>query len=682
MSYRRGNTTGRGAAITAVALLAMSMLGAPQSNKPDNDPIRPTIPTANRYQQGKVFLERADELRAVENTGYQLVVGNVEFRKGDMFMYCDSAHFYDSTESLEAFGNVRMEQGDTLFVYADMLNYDGQLELAELFADPGKKVRLINRDVMLQTDVFNYDLGINLGYYKVGGVLTDKENRLESIEGEYSPSSKDANFYGHVHLNSRNEKDTLDIFTDTLLYNTDTHIAELVCPSEIVNAEGTIFTSNGTYNTLTDIADLYERSLVVTRTDRTLTGDTLFYDRKKGYGEAFGNMILVDSVKKMTLMGDYGFYNELTDSAFVTGRALAKEYSQKDTLFIHADTLRAFRRIQPKVVEAPKVASQTAGPQTAGPQTAGPQTPETGASRDSVQASAIGLGERPLDSHHEMIADSLGIPEIPEIPEIVEISDSLTTPVDSIAFTVDSIAMAIDSVAPPAIGPELALPEITHEIGESLVAENDTINLLIANPRVRFYRVDLQGLCDSLTAVGNDSLIYMDIHPVVWSGDRQIFGNRIIVHLNDSTVDWAHLPEFGFMIEMIEDPFYNQLSGKEMKAYFENQNIKHLDVSGNVQAIFLPQENDSTYNKIVNVESSFLAADFVDRKIDRMKLWPETSGTTTPLYLAKRSLYYLPQFKWYETLRPKDPMDVFNYPEGMAELMATPDPLTRRRKSN
>ncbi|MCC8039018.1 MAG: hypothetical protein LIP02_12950 [Bacteroidales bacterium] len=679
MDPRRANTHGRGTAIAAVAILAMSMLGAPQSNKPDNDPIRPTIPTANRYQQGRVFLERADELRAVENSGYQLVVGNVEFRKGDMFMYCDSAHFYDATESLEAFGNVRMEQGDTLFVYADMLNYDGQLELAELFADPGKKVRLINRDVMLQTDVFNYDLGINLGYYKVGGVLTDKQNRLESIEGEYSPASKDANFYGHVHLNSRNEKDTLDIYTDTLLYNTDTHIAELVCPSEIVNAEGTIFTSNGTYNTLTDVADLYDRSLVVTRTDRTLTGDTLFYDRKKGYGEAFGNMIMVDSVKKMTLMGDYGYYNELTDSAFVTGRALAKEYSKKDTLYIHADTLRAFRKIQPKVVEAPKASKTDILIETIDTLALDSASVAT----ESISIAIDSLAPAPIDSLAAIESiQASDIPQIPEIPEIPEVPASLATPLDSLpALPVDSISLptieAVDSMAPT-----LQLPEKEHKIGEPEIMANDTINLLIANPRVRFYRVDLQGLCDSLTAVGNDSLLYMDIHPIVWSGDRQIFGNRIIVHFNDSTADWAHLPEFGFMTEMIEDPFYNQLSGKEMKAYFEDQNIKHLDVSGNVQAIFLPQENDSTYNKIVNVESSFLAADFVDRKIDRMKIWPETSGTTTPLYLAKRSLYYLPQFKWHEALRPKDPMDVFNYPEGMAELMATPDPLTRRRKSN
>lgn len=561
---RRLLSSGRSGVAAVLSVMALSTLATVPTV--DNSPIRPTIPTANRYQRGKVFLERADELTMREGTDFQLVVGNVEFRKGDMFMYCDSAHFYDTNNSLEAYGNVRMEQGDTLFVYADELCYNGEKELAELFASPGKKVKLINRDVMLETDVFNYDLAINLGYYNVGGVLTDKQNRLESIEGEYCPDTKDANFYGQVHLNSRSTKDTLDIYTDTLLYNTDNHIAELVCYSEIINAQGTIFTSNGTYNTDAGIADLYDRSLVVTSTDKTLTGDTLFYDRKRGYGEAYGDMVITDSVKKTTLKGDYGFYNELTDSVFVTGHALGMEYSGGDTLYMHGDTIRAFRVIT------------------------------------------------------EIPADSLN------------------------------------------------------------AATTDTARYVVVNPRVRFYRTDLQGLCDSLTFVQRDSMMYLDIHPIVWSGERQIFGNRIEVHFNDSAADWARLPHFGMMAEVIEEGFYNQLSGKEMKAYFENQNLKHLDVSGNVQAIFLPQESDSTYNKIFNVESSFLAADFNQRQLEKMKLWPQTNGTGTPLYLAKKSLYYLPQFKWYGDLRPISPDDVFNYPEGMAALLAVPDPNTRNRK--
>lgn len=534
--------------------------------QPDSLPISPTIPGANRYQRDKVFLERANEMRAEQGKDYQIVVGDVEFRKGDMFMYCDSAHFYDNPGALQAYGNVRMEQGDTLFVYADELNYADSTQLAILYADPGKKVRLINKDVTLTTDVFNYDMGIELGYYKVGGVLTDKENRLDSWYGEYSPSSKDALFKENVHLNSLGENDTLDIYTEEMLYNTLTHIAILDTTSTIISADGTIYTTSGVYNTETSQADLYHRSLVVASNGNTLTGDTLYYDRNLGFGEAFGNIELTDTTNKVILNGDYGFYFEIADSALVTGRALAKEYSSpSDTLYMHGDTIRTFIVITPE------------------------------------QA----------------------------------LNDSVTVPADT-----------------------------THH--------------LIAAPHVKFFRNDLQGLCDSMTFVQRDSMMYMNYHPVVWNESKQIFGNVIQVHLRDSTADWARLPEFGFMAEWIDEEFYNQLTGKEMYATFANGTIKHLDVSGNVQAIMLPMENDSTYNKIANLESSFLSADFKNQTIEYLKMWPETPGTMTPLYLAKKSLFYLPQFRWLEPLRPTSPQDVFNIPPEFLMLMEEP-PFGQKR---
>ena len=176
---------------------------------------------------------------------------------------------------MDAFSNVRMEQGDTLFIFADELNYRGPEEIAYLYSNGTDSVRLINRDVMLKTPVFVYDLGIDLGYYNTGGALTDARNRLTSIEGEYVPSTKEANFYGRVHLNSRGDKDTLDIYTDTLYYNTDTHIAELYSQSEVINSQATIYTTNGRYNTHTNIATLFDRSMVRTSGGTTLEGDTL-----------------------------------------------------------------------------------------------------------------------------------------------------------------------------------------------------------------------------------------------------------------------------------------------------------------------------------------------------------------------------------------------------------------------
>ena len=142
------------------------------------------------------------------------------------------------------------------------------------------------------------------------------------------------------------------------------------------------------------------------------------------------------------------------------------------------------------------------------------------------------------------------------------------------------------------------------------------------------------------------------------------------------------MPEFGFATELVEDGYYNQMSGTEMFATFENQSIKKLNISGNVQAIYLPMESDSTYNKIINIESSFLEAFFNEKNLEKCKIWSQSNGTVTPLYLAKKSLFYLPQFKWYEAIRPKYPMDVLNVSPEMQELLQSAPVTTPRRTLN
>ena len=96
--------------------------------------------------------------------------------------------------------------------------------------------------------------------------------------------------------------------------------------------------NRGVYNTATGKADLYNRS-VLTNEGKQLTGDTLFYDRNTGVGEAFHNMVMKDTINKNMMTGDYGFYNENTKYAFATKKAMAIDYSQGDSLFLHADTL-------------------------------------------------------------------------------------------------------------------------------------------------------------------------------------------------------------------------------------------------------------------------------------------------------------------------------------------------------
>ncbi len=542
----------RKSVLIAFVVLALPALMALVPHSRPVPPIRPQIPDADRSSGNRVFLEQADFLRKNPGDTFLTVVNNVIFTKGPMIMKCDSAHFFESSESLQAFGNVSMEQGDTLFVYADELDYDGFTEIATLYADPGKKVRLINRDVELKTDVFIYDLAIDLGYYEVGGTLTDPSNTLTSIYGEYVPSTKEANFYTRVHLNSRNQSDTLDIYTDTLYYNTDTHIAQLFSPSEVVNKRGTIYTRLGVYDTDSNRTTLYDRSTIVTAQKQTLTADTIYYDRTAGYGEAFGGMVLTDSVHDAQVLGNYGYYDELADTAFVTGRALIKHYNSEDTLYLHGRYIRT-----------------------------------------------------------------------------AALYDTTTVAADTIAGTPETFRV-------------------------------DTTHVAVIHPAVRFYRSDMQGVCDSLRYTERDSTLRMFIDPVVWSDDQQIFGNVIEMQLNDSTIKRAILPDQAFAAQRIEGPHFQQLSGKEMVADFIDGQFHRLDVNGNVEIIMYPEENDSTINKIVNAESSFMTVIFKGQATDSIRMWPETTGTVTPLFLARKSLYYLPKFKWFEDLRPLNKDDIFS----------------------
>ncbi|MDD2962081.1 MAG: OstA-like protein [Muribaculaceae bacterium] len=535
-----------------LCLLAIFLLSALKDNYiyAQKQIFTPQIPSANRYQKNKVFLEYADKLimDTTISPDYQVLIGNVKFRKEGMFMYCDSAHFFEKTNSLDAFGNVRMEQGDTLFVYSDVMYYNGMEELARL----RKNVKMENRDVTLFTDSLNYDMRANLGYYLEGGKIIDSKNELSSVYGQYEPDTKNAEFLFDVELLN----DQFVLNTDTLHYNTNTHVADIVGKTIIKSDSTTIYSDNGWYNTNSEEATLYDRSLIVGKDGMKLTGDTLYYDKKKSFGEAFGNMVLNDSTHSSILEGNYGYHDDLNKISFATKRARAMEFSQKDTLYLHGDTIRTFL------------------------------------DKDSA---------RVMTSYH----------------------------------------------------------------------------------KVRFFRNDLQGLADSLSFTSADSLLHMYRHPIVWNTNRQVMGNIIEVHLNDSTVDWAKLPDYGFVAEYLGEQYYNQLSGKEMIALFENSELRQLDVNGNVQSIFYPSEKDSTYNKLVFSESSFLKVLFNKKDIEKLTMWPEVTGKAIPLYIAKRSDLYLAGFAWYEDIRPKDKDDIFVIPEGMIKLFSEPEKSTsKNRKGN
>lgn len=289
--------------------------------------------TNERY----VYLLHADETRFDQrlNPDAQILVGDVVFRHDSMYMYCDSALFYEASNSLDAYGHVKMNQGDTLFLYGDRLHYNGD----EMLAKVRENVVMIDKQMTLTTDSLNYDRTINLGYYFNWGTVEDTLNVLTSEWGEYDTQTNDAVFNYEVTLTNPN----FVLTSDTLCYNTQTQVATIVGPSDIRSDQNHIFSTLGRYFTATGEAHLLNRS-VLTNDDKRLVGDSIYYDRNSGFGEAFDHVEMDDFGGKTRLTGDYTYYNELEDSAYATRRAVAIDYSQGDSMFIHGDTLRLLTR--------------------------------------------------------------------------------------------------------------------------------------------------------------------------------------------------------------------------------------------------------------------------------------------------------------------------------------------------
>ena len=473
----------------------------------------------------KVYLIHSNTLsfdKAVKPDA-QILNGDVCFRHDSSYMYCDSAYFFEQTNSLEAFSNVRMEQGDTLFVYGDYLFYDGNTQVAYL----RENVRMENGQVTLFTDSLNYERIPNIGYYFEGGLIVDSLNQLSSFYGQYSPETKLAVFNDSVQV----ENPDFILYSDTLHYDTESKVATILGPSVIVSDSGTIHTSRGWYDTVNNTSLLLDQSQVESG-EKILIGDSIFYNRDTGMGEVYGNMSLIDTAQHVTLQGEYGYYNEQTGYAFATDSARFLEYSQGDTLFLHADTLQM--------------------------------------------------------------------------------------------VTVDSVYR-----------------EIKAYYG------------------VRFYRIDMQGVCDSMQFNTRDSVLYMYTEPVLWNEQYQLYGDTIAIYMNDSTIEYAHVIQFAFAAQHVDSSYYNQLKGNDLKAYFGGQAVHQIDVAGNAESIFYPLEKDGAKVGMNETKSGFLTIWVKDNKLDKLKIWPSPVGSMTPIPDLKPDQKMLKDFYWFDYLRPKNRDDIY-----------------------
>lgn len=290
---------------------------------------------AAKTDDNRVYLVHSNTLSYDQrkNPDAQILCGNVEFFHQGAKLFCDSAHFYEGTNSFEAFGNVKMYQGDTLSLFSDYAFYDGN----EQMAMSRYNVVLKHRESTLYTDSLNYDRLYSVGYFFEGGRLVDKDATLTADWGEYNTGKKLAAFHYNVVLND----DKFNLITDTLYYNTSLSEAHVVGASEITSGKSYIYSDDGFYNTQTERARLFNRS-VVKNEGKIIIADTIYHDAKLKTSEALWNVEYTDTVNKNVMTCDYCWYDDSVGYAMATKKAVAIDYSQGDSLYMHADTFKLY----------------------------------------------------------------------------------------------------------------------------------------------------------------------------------------------------------------------------------------------------------------------------------------------------------------------------------------------------
>lgn len=260
---------------------------------------------------------------------------NVEFEHEGMKMYCDSAIFNEKENRFRAFDNIHIVQNDTLHIWGDELYYEGETKVAEMF---GRKIIMQDDNITLNTTYLILERIPNTVSYTRWADIYDNKSTLRSRQATYDMNTKDIHFVSNVEINSEKTK----VYSDTMIYNTNTDIATFYGPTNIITSDSTyIYTELGWYNTKTEESMSNKESQMINKS-RLLQADTLLYNSLTKIGEGLSNVYFEDTSKSVILTSHKAYFDNSIDTnayTYLTKQALMRQINEQDTLYLHSDTL-------------------------------------------------------------------------------------------------------------------------------------------------------------------------------------------------------------------------------------------------------------------------------------------------------------------------------------------------------
>ncbi|MBC9795693.1 OstA-like protein [Sinomicrobium sp. FJxs] len=460
----------------------------------------------------------------------------VQFEHEGIDLWCDLAVFYQKENLLKAFGNVFLQQGDTIQMNSGYIEYDGNTKLALAKED----VVLQNPDMTLTTDTLYFDRKKQEAYYNSFGTIKDTTNVLTSKKGRYFLTLKKYQFRNDVTLNNPEAQ----LHSLRLDYYPTTKHAYMFGPSTIIGKDYTIYCERGFYKTEQEEGYFVKNSRV-DYNNRIINGDSLYFHKAKNFASATNNIKITDTINKGIVKGHYAEVFKEKDSVFITKRAVAVNLVEKDSIYIHGDTLMVTGKPEHRIIRAFREA--------------------------------------------------------------------------------------------------------------------------------RFYKSDLSGKCDSIHSDQKTGITQLITRPILWSGKTQMTGDSINLLSNPETekLDSLHVWDNSFVVQKdtLTASGYNQIKGKELLGYFEDNELRVVDIIKNAESIYYTR-NDK--NELIGIDkhvSGNLQFTLENNEIQDISYFINPDAVLYPESDLPENARKLRGFVWYgdEMIRSKD--DIFDEKDNNIELV-------------
>ncbi len=472
-------------------------------------------------------------------SGAERLIGAVVLEDDSVVMNCDSAYLYPDN-SFIAYSHVHITRRDTMELFGDSLHYSGNTKQAEMFG----KISYKQKKMTLTTHHLIYSVNTSSVNYWDGGTLVDSTNTLTSTLGSYDMKEKLASFKDHVVLVSPD----YTVKCDTMNYSPTLQTSYFLGPTNMTSKSNTMYCESGYYNSHTGVSQFWKNARIKGKKGEKLSGDQMFYDKKKDFGQVLDNVSLEDTSDNVTIHGDFAQYNGDKKTILVTCKALLLQEYDKDTLHLHGDTLYGY--------------------------------------------------------NISMSDTSKGKSNLPK--------------------------------------------------------------LLLAYHHVRFFKKDLQGKCDSLSYDEKDSVMRMFYNPVLWSDVNQLTADTIRLYLKNKKMDRMDMRSRAFIASRdtaasSQDSLqFNQIRGKNMKAFFANNKIYKVYVKGNSQTVYYVYTDNNTKIMGANrAECSNMLIFINENKIKSITFMDKPDATLFPMKDVKPKEFLLKDFTWRVNERPRSIMDIF-----------------------